>query len=169
MQEQLPLEIYVEIFQYLSLKHLGKLMVINKTISQYLEQSLTFWNKIYEGYSRHVGGSRDFNQFNIQEQYPPGIYLLIGQLVCLKNWKIAKLEQQSKNQKQTLARFSILKRKNETKLLIMNQSIYTMNSMKHSVPFYDLERKNKELLMEIKNVEQQEEKTQKELQSFILD
>src|SRR3989338_1287943 len=48
----LPQEIRIEIFTFLSLKHLGTTLSINKSIKQQIEQSANFWQQLANNYSK---------------------------------------------------------------------------------------------------------------------
>ncbi|EFC47006.1 hypothetical protein NAEGRDRAFT_65077 [Naegleria gruberi] len=50
----LPREIMLEIFTFLSLPHLGTLLSLNRSIHDELENSSNFWRKLWNGYSKGV-------------------------------------------------------------------------------------------------------------------
>ncbi|EFC48250.1 Hypothetical protein NAEGRDRAFT_63477 [Naegleria gruberi] len=54
MFENLPPEIQMEIFSFLSLKHLGSIQLLNKKISQQIIDSKQFWIALLHNYSRIV-------------------------------------------------------------------------------------------------------------------
>ena len=55
----LPQEIGIEIFTFLSLKHLGTTLSINKAIKKQIEQSANFWQQLSTNYSKLLGRSKE--------------------------------------------------------------------------------------------------------------
>ena len=64
----LPQEIRIEIFTFLSLKHLGTTLSINKSIKQQIEQSANFWQQLANNYSKLFNLEAQNNLLIIDQQ-----------------------------------------------------------------------------------------------------